>query len=214
MQHAATLRPFTAGAAIRAQRRPAPAVASGNGGAAVAQLEKGARVRVTAPIKVFHVPKFKAGLDLEGKEGEVVQPDVCDYKHHDGKRHQLSANLPVKVRPGGRAGQRQRRQAQVAGCAGGAEDAQSIAPTCLAASMVTQFSDPCPALHQPSFLTRPALHHSTHAYPILGAPLSPAGPVHVAPSHRRGQGDQGGGAPGEQRSRVEEGGGGGGCVRG
>ncbi len=98
MQHAATLQPFAVGAArplrLTAARR---AAAAANGAGPVAALSEGSRVRVTAPIKVFHAPKYKAGLDLQGKEGTVVQPNVCDYKHHDGQKHQLSANLPVKA---------------------------------------------------------------------------------------------------------------------
>lgn len=99
MQHAATLQPFAVGSARRLQRTAARrAAAAANGAGPVAALSEGSRVRVTAPIKVFHVPKYKAGLELQGKEGTVVQPNVCDYKHHDGQKHQLSANLPVKVR--------------------------------------------------------------------------------------------------------------------
>lgn len=41
---------------------------------------------------VYHAPKRKEGLDLEGLEGEVLAY-VDDYK---GKK--LSSNLPVKVR--------------------------------------------------------------------------------------------------------------------
>jgi hypothetical protein len=62
-----------------------------------AQLAEGARVKVKAPVKVFHVGKYKEGLDLEGLEGTIVQANVGDYKHHDGKQHTLSATLPVKV---------------------------------------------------------------------------------------------------------------------
>ncbi|KAL4457686.1 hypothetical protein ABPG75_012551 [Micractinium tetrahymenae] len=99
MQHAATLQqPFAAGSARPLRRTAARRAAAATDGAApVAALSEGSRVRVTAPVKVFHVPKYKAGLDLQGKEGTVVQANVCDYKHHDGKQHQLSANLPVKV---------------------------------------------------------------------------------------------------------------------
>lgn len=48
-------------------------------------------MRVTAPVKVYHVGKFKAGLDLQGMEG-VVQADVRQYKGLE-----LSATLPWKV---------------------------------------------------------------------------------------------------------------------
>lgn len=51
----------------------------------------GAKVRVTSPTTVFHVPKQKSGLQLEGMVGEVVER--ADL--YDGK--QLSANLPLKV---------------------------------------------------------------------------------------------------------------------
>lgn len=63
-----------------------------------AAITDGARVRVKAPVKVFHSGKFKGGLDLQGKEATVIQADVRNYRHHDGKEHVLSANLTVKVR--------------------------------------------------------------------------------------------------------------------
>ncbi|KAL0917110.1 hypothetical protein M5K25_012157 [Dendrobium thyrsiflorum] len=50
----------------------------------------GARIRVNAPIKVFHVAKA-SGLDLCGMEG-VIKQYVGFYK---GKR--VSANLPYKI---------------------------------------------------------------------------------------------------------------------
>ena len=56
------------------------------------QLAEGTRVRVKQSIMVYHAPKRKEGLDLEGMEGEVLAY-VDDYK---GKK--LSSNLPVKVR--------------------------------------------------------------------------------------------------------------------
>ncbi|EFN58845.1 hypothetical protein CHLNCDRAFT_140698 [Chlorella variabilis] len=100
MQHAAIQqqRPFTA--AVRRAAGSATRLRAGGKGAApptTAQLAEGARVKVKAPVKVYHVGKYKAGLELEGMEGTVVQPNVCDYKHHDGKKHDLSATLPVKV---------------------------------------------------------------------------------------------------------------------
>lgn len=49
-------------------------------------------MRVKQSIMVYHAPKRKEGLDLEGLEGEVMAY-VDDYK---GKK--LSSNLPVKVR--------------------------------------------------------------------------------------------------------------------
>ncbi|KAI7845848.1 hypothetical protein COHA_000582 [Chlorella ohadii] len=78
-------------------RRTATRAASSNGARPVAALEAGSRIRVTAPVKVYHVAKFKEGLDLQGREATVLKPDVRDYKHHDGKKHELSANLPVQV---------------------------------------------------------------------------------------------------------------------
>ncbi|KAL9260215.1 Ferredoxin-thioredoxin reductase subunit A2, chloroplastic-like protein [Drosera capensis] len=50
----------------------------------------GARIRVTAPLKVYHVPKVPE-VELTGKEG-VVKQFVGLWK---GKR--ISANLPYKV---------------------------------------------------------------------------------------------------------------------
>ncbi|XP_057513111.1 ferredoxin-thioredoxin reductase, variable chain-like [Actinidia eriantha] len=50
----------------------------------------GARVRVTAPLKVYHVPRVPE-IDLTGKEG-VLKQNVTVWK---GKR--ISANLPFKV---------------------------------------------------------------------------------------------------------------------
>ena len=43
------------------------------------QLAEGTRVRVKQSIMVYHAPKRKEGLDLEGMEGEV-QAYVDDYK--------------------------------------------------------------------------------------------------------------------------------------
>ncbi|CAK7323803.1 unnamed protein product [Dovyalis caffra] len=51
----------------------------------------GARVRVKAPVKVYHVPRVAEELDLCGLEGEVKQY-VSLWK---GRR--ISANLPCKV---------------------------------------------------------------------------------------------------------------------
>ncbi|OWM72629.1 ferredoxin-thioredoxin reductase, variable chain-like [Punica granatum] len=50
----------------------------------------GARVRVTAPVKVYHVPRVPE-VDLTGMEG-VLKQNVAIWK---GKR--VSANLPLKV---------------------------------------------------------------------------------------------------------------------
>lgn len=87
-------RPFAAAVGRSRAARPARAAA----GQVVAAVVDGARVRVTAPIKVYHVGKFKGGLELQGLEATVVQADVRNYKHHDGNQHELSANLPIKVR--------------------------------------------------------------------------------------------------------------------
>lgn len=59
---------------------------------ASAEFAQGAKVKVSAPIKVYHVGKFKEGLDLEGLEG-VVQADVRPYNGIE-----LSATLPWKVK--------------------------------------------------------------------------------------------------------------------
>ena len=55
-------------------------------------VQPGARVRVTKSITVYHVPKAKEGMDLQGLDGEVVT-DVREYKGLE-----LSSNLPWKVR--------------------------------------------------------------------------------------------------------------------
>lgn len=56
------------------------------------ELAVGTKVRVTAPVKIFHVGKFKAGLELKGMEGTVVG----DARQHKGGL-ELSATLPWKV---------------------------------------------------------------------------------------------------------------------
>jgi hypothetical protein len=61
---------------------------NGNGAA----LADGTKVKVVKPIKVYHVPKLGAELDLEGLEG-VVQRDVTQFKGVV-----LSANLPYLVK--------------------------------------------------------------------------------------------------------------------
>lgn len=57
----------------------------------VASLQGGARVKVTQPITVHHVGKFKSGLNLQGMSGKVIG----DVRQYEGK--ELSANLPWKV---------------------------------------------------------------------------------------------------------------------
>ena len=69
---------------------------AGGAVAVAAQLAEGQRVRVTRPVTVWHVGKFKGGLDLQGMEGTVLLPNVNDYQGQDGRQHTLSANLTVK----------------------------------------------------------------------------------------------------------------------
>jgi len=56
-----------------------------------ASFQAGSRVRVTKPTTVYHVGKFKDGLDLQDRVGVIVE-DVSMYQ---GK--ELSATLPFKV---------------------------------------------------------------------------------------------------------------------
>ncbi|KAJ6901403.1 hypothetical protein NC651_019230 [Populus alba x Populus x berolinensis] len=56
-----------------------------------ARKKIGARVRVKAPVKVYHVPRVAEEVDLCGLEGEVKQY-VSQWK---GRR--VSANLPYKT---------------------------------------------------------------------------------------------------------------------
>ncbi|XP_011033105.1 PREDICTED: ferredoxin-thioredoxin reductase, variable chain-like [Populus euphratica] len=56
-----------------------------------AKKKIGARVRVKAPVKAYHVPRVAKEVDLCGLEGEVKQY-VSQWK---GK--QVSANLPYKT---------------------------------------------------------------------------------------------------------------------
>ncbi|KAK9864807.1 hypothetical protein WJX84_005565 [Apatococcus fuscideae] len=65
-------------------------------------VKEGSRIRVSRSLPIYHSPKFKEGLDLEGKEGEVLS-DVSQFK---GKT--LSSTLPYKVQfmvPHGEAGE-------------------------------------------------------------------------------------------------------------
>ncbi|KAL3348471.1 hypothetical protein AABB24_021902 [Solanum stoloniferum] len=57
---------------------------------AAAMGKVGSKVRVTVPLKVYHVPKVPE-LDLDGRIGTVKQYVAV----HKGK--QISANLPYKV---------------------------------------------------------------------------------------------------------------------
>ena len=79
---------------------------------------------MTQPITVFHSPKHKPGLELEGMEGTVS----AVVKEHKGK--ELSANLPVRV------------QFELPAKDGGKE-------TKLIAHLVRPLSTPRPQAHQP-----------------------------------------------------------------
>ena len=86
------------GAGVAAPRRwPAHTAApraAGNSAqvvVAAAELQPGTRVRVKVPLKVWHVGKYKDGLDLQGMEG-VLQANVALWKGQV-----LSATHPFKV---------------------------------------------------------------------------------------------------------------------
>lgn len=55
------------------------------------ELGEGSRVRVTAPIRVFHSLKYKQGLDIQGYLGTILS-NVCKCK---GKV--VTANKPWKT---------------------------------------------------------------------------------------------------------------------
>jgi hypothetical protein len=79
---------------LRANARCAGAVAPRVGRRAVAvtaELAIGAKVRVAAPVKIFHAGKFKGGLELQGLEGTIVE----DSKNHKG--YETSSTLRWKV---------------------------------------------------------------------------------------------------------------------
>ena len=79
---------------LRANARCAGTVAPRAGRRAVAvtaELAIGAKVRVAAPVKIFHAGKFKGGLELEGMEGTIVE----DSKHYKG--YETSSTLRWKV---------------------------------------------------------------------------------------------------------------------
>ena len=79
---------------LRANARCAGAVAPRAGRRAVsvtADLAIGAKVRVAAPVKIFHAGKFKGGLELQGLEGTIVE----DSKNHKG--YETSSTLRWKV---------------------------------------------------------------------------------------------------------------------
>ena len=54
-------------------------------------MSAGAQVKVTVPCTVYHVPKNKAGIELQGMSG-VIAERVDQF---EGK--ELSANLPLRV---------------------------------------------------------------------------------------------------------------------
>lgn len=56
-----------------------------------AALAPGSTVKVKTSVKVYHVGKFKDGLDLNGLTGKVIE----NVQTYQGK--ELSANLPWKV---------------------------------------------------------------------------------------------------------------------
>lgn len=55
------------------------------------QKKIGARIKVTAPVKVYHVAKLGAEVDLCGLEGNIKQYVAV------WKEKRISANLPYKV---------------------------------------------------------------------------------------------------------------------
>lgn len=74
----------------RAPRRAAVSVRAFGSSGSSGAFKEGQRVKVTKPVKVFHVPK-QPELNLEGMEGTVVK-DVTEFKGQH-----LSANLPYLV---------------------------------------------------------------------------------------------------------------------
>lgn len=64
---------------------------AGGNGVITAELQEGDKVKVKSSIIVYHVGKFKEGIDLEGMEGVVVG----NASLYQGQV--LSANLPWKV---------------------------------------------------------------------------------------------------------------------
>lgn len=61
-------------------------------GAKTAHFANGTKVKVVHPIIVYHIPKHKEGVDIEGFEGEVQK----NCAHYKGKT--LSANFPYVVK--------------------------------------------------------------------------------------------------------------------
>ncbi|KAL6768978.1 FTRV1 [Auxenochlorella protothecoides x Auxenochlorella symbiontica] len=90
----AHLQPFLVSTAFRSNAR-APklrrTLCRGLVSAPRAELGEGATVKVTAPITVFHSPKYKDGLLVQDYTGTIV----ADVSQFQGKT--LSANKPWKV---------------------------------------------------------------------------------------------------------------------
>ncbi|GLC34369.1 hypothetical protein PLESTB_000736500 [Pleodorina starrii] len=84
-QRAASVRP-----AAPAGRAKLLVRCSGNG-ASSAAFHEGQKVKVVAPVKVYHSHQHPEGFDLNGLEGTLVK----DVTHFKGKI--LSANFPYKV---------------------------------------------------------------------------------------------------------------------
>lgn len=63
-----------------------------NGATAItAELNEGDKVKVKSPVTVYHVGKFKQGIDMAGLEGTIVG-NASQFQGLE-----LSANLPWKV---------------------------------------------------------------------------------------------------------------------
>lgn len=82
-----TARPVASG-----RRAPLSVRASLGGSNGASVFADGQKVKVSKPVKVFHVPKHPEGVELEGMVGEV-QKNCTQFK---GKV--LSANFPYVVK--------------------------------------------------------------------------------------------------------------------
>ena len=60
-------------------------------------LQPGTRVKVSTPVKVYHVPKQPQGVELQGMEGEIDK-NVALYTDKKGASHVLSPNFPYIVK--------------------------------------------------------------------------------------------------------------------
>ncbi len=76
-------------ASTRAQRSSTVLVRASGDSHSTGKYQPGMKIKVTAPIRLFSVPKHPEGLIIEGLQGEVFK-DVSEYK---GKV--LSAGLPI-----------------------------------------------------------------------------------------------------------------------